>query len=221
MMYWTWERLLISVCMLMNLVVCVHCKATLCLCLFRRFYVQPLSLRHYCVICITLIPKIIAAVAGFLFNLPVLCARGHTHTAKLLTVGYCLFDSLTGSKPLSLCRLLSPSAHSLLQHSSTSNTLIHTLFRMTTQMHKRDFQPWLAHAHKTRSLTHSGIIVVVKLERRSERDEERGRGTSTGEAEGGERRAIAPAEELYPQAVFKCLPCPWPSHEDKPLFCPL
>ncbi len=159
-----------------------------------------------------------------------LCAWGHTHThthththSQTPNCGFfvCLIAWLEVS-PLSLCRLLSPSAHWLLRHSSTSNTLIHTRFRMTTQMHKQDFQPWLAHAHKTRSLTHSGIIVVVKLERRSERDEERGRGTSTGGgAEGGKRGAIAPAKVFYPQAVFKRLPCPWPSHEDKPLFSPI
>lgn len=96
------------------------------------FYAEPLTFRHYRVVCLSLISTIIAAVAGFLFS------------------SYLCWATLTGSvvvsELLSLCRLLLPSARSLLRHSSTSNTLIHTRFRMTALMHKQDFGlGWLTH----------------------------------------------------------------------------
>lgn len=61
--------------------------------------------------------------------------------------------------------------------------------------------PRLAHAH---SVTHSGIIVVVKPEKKSERDIKTESGTETGETEGGKGTVIAQTEAFYPQAVFKC-----------------
>lgn len=61
--------------------------------------------------------------------------------------------------------------------------------------------PQLAHAH---SVTHSGIIVVVKPEKKSERDIKTESGTETGETEGGKGTVIAQTEAFYPQAVFKC-----------------
>lgn len=123
----TWWNVLILICMVMNLVLYMH---AFCFVLF--FYVEPLTFRHYCVVRLSLISTTIAAVAGFLF-LSYLCWAT-------------LISSVVVSKLLSLCRLLLPSARSLLQHSSTSNTLIHTRFRMTTLMHKQDFGlGWLTH----------------------------------------------------------------------------
>lgn len=127
---------------------------------------------------------------------------------NFLTAAFCLFDSLTVSKPLSLCRLLSPSAHSagaaLIHKQHThSHALSHDYTNAETGL-----QPRLAHAHKTHSLTHSGIIVVVKLERKRERERKKGREKQhewdrQGEGEGGKKRVIAPTEVFYPQAVFK------------------
>lgn len=111
--------------MLMNVVLCMHCKATLCLCLFRHLYVEPLSFRRYCVICIALIPKIAAVVARFLLICPRCTCRRICSQAPNCGVFFCLFDSLTVSLVL-LCRLLCPSAPSVPQHSSThSHALSH------------------------------------------------------------------------------------------------
>lgn len=166
------------------------------------FILQTLLCR-VCIICITLIAKMIAAVARLLFLRPC-CVRSQGRRGQTsATAAPCLCGSLSVSQPISLCRLLSPTAHSLPQHSSTSNALSHTRLRMTTQMHRQDLSlDWLTHTKHTRLLTHSGIIVVVKLERKRAR---RGRRKSNwdGEAEGGKRRAIAPTEVFYPRAVIK------------------
>lgn len=154
MMYWTWESLLISVCMLMNLVLCMHGKTTLCLCLFRWFYVEPLSCRHYCVICITLIPKIIATVAGFLF-ICLCCARRGSHSWTPNWLFVCLIAWLYSKwAPLALqtpAFLSTLTAAALIHKQNThSHALSHDYTNAQTGL-----QPWLAHAHKTHSLTHS------------------------------------------------------------------
>lgn len=77
--------------------------------------------------------------------------------------------------------------------------------------------PRLAHAH---SVTHSGIIGVVKPEKKSERDMETESGTETGETEGGKGTVIAQTEAFYPRAVFKCCHVRDPGR-GTPLFPPV
>ena len=212
MMYWTWESLLISVCMLMNVVLCMHCKATLCLCLFRHLYVEPLSFRRYCVICIALIPKIAAVVARFLLICPrCTCRRICSQAPNCGFFFVCLIAWLWALS--CFADFCVPQR----RQCRSTHPLIHTRSRMTTQMHKQDFPPWLAHAHKTHSLTHSGIIMLVKLEK-NERDNRLGRAHWTKISRGREKGERSLKYFVPPSIFFKHLSCPWPTLEDKPLL---